>query len=311
MNLAAAASQSVVKALPRRFEPVPLTLVSGEPYPVGLMLGAAPPPAPDEPLQVLVYCAGLAGSSAAVEAFLRELAPRYHALVGLDLRGFGRHQGQLEPQVQRFIPDVLEVLNALPALLDDDLAQWGRCNSLFNITLCGISLGGVVLTHVAHRVLHQQALRSTLSLKRLVLVAPAFEPHPAAFSAWFTVTHILKWLASPKTATMLLPYGPAQLCRRPLLVPSTFHQPVTLPMSLMLASRVQALKAAPLAKGLTCPVHVVAPLQDKICCPKAMRAFFQRLPHNGSATHRLTELPHAYHDALLDPDDYHPIFYNW
>lgn len=292
------------------FTALPFTLSTGGDYPVGYLRGHLPWPTDGTPVKVLVYCAGLAGTANAVVPFLTQLQPRYHALLGLDLRSFGRHQGQLPPTWQRFVPDVTEVIKALPALLAD--ADPESCHvASFRVDTCAISLGAVVMTHVVHGLQRPNVLPSNVTLGQLTLLAPAFEPHPKAFGLGFTLRHVAKWLLNPKQATMRLPYGAKELSRHPENAPDTFHQPVVLPVRLLLGTRLLSLQAMGLASKLRCPTHVVVPLGDVVCCPKAMRTFFKRLPLAMGQPHRLTELPHAYHDVLLDPADFQPILHHW
>jgi alpha-beta hydrolase superfamily lysophospholipase len=289
---------------------LPFTLSTGEPYPVGYLRGHLPWPTDGAPAKVLVYCAGLAGTANAVVPFLEGLQPRYHALIGVDFRSFGRHKGELPPTWQRFVPDVTEVIKALPALLAD--ADPDTCHvASFKVDICAISLGAVVMTHVVHGLQRPNALPNNLTLGQLTLLAPAFEPHPQAFGLWFTLRHVAKWLFNPTHATMQIPYGAKELSRRIENVPNTFHQPVVLPVRLLLGTRLLSLQAVGLAKRLRCPTHVVVPLADVVCCPKAMRRFYEQLPDAIGHPHRLTELPYAYHDVLLDPADYQPILHHW
>ena len=232
--------------------------------------------------RALVFVPGLGGSVRWAERFLSQLEGRYDLIVGLDLRGYGLNRG-LEP--------------VSPKLQAADLRAFlheARLSVRFDeVHLAGISLGGVLAAHLASQ--RAEAFRS------LLLLAPAFAPHPRTFSPGFTIRQVARRLLNGPETRMCMPYGLRDITQNPeVLADPEFQGLFPLSLGVDFALGVKGLAGATIQAmdGIHLPTMVVVPGMDRVCDVRAMRKAFHRLPN--AEANNLLELPEAFHDVLME-----------
>ncbi|MFM7469302.1 MAG: alpha/beta hydrolase [Vampirovibrionales bacterium] len=248
----------------------------------------------EEPTEILLFVCGMGGSTLSALPLLTGLRHEFHRMVSLDLRGFGIHSeyGSNFKAAEVHIADLRACLSAL---------KHAYPNSVF--TLMGISLGALLLCHT----LAKSDTRTFPSLQSLVLLAPAFAPHPNTFKPLSILKAILAFLLNPR-ATMRLPYTLTALTKNPVYLDTPVMQPPTeLPLTYLLSVKQlqdTVMQCLPL---IELPVMMVVPMQDKVCDPHAMQKGFCRLSDTHSHTtnafgHRLSLYQSSYHDVILEPE---------
>jgi alpha-beta hydrolase superfamily lysophospholipase len=162
-----------------------------------------------------------------------------------------------------------------------------------DLTLCGISLGGVVATVMATQ--HPDRY------SRLVLLAPAYKPHRQSFTLKYTLKNIGVFLLRGAKAKIQIPYGLSALTSNEALLNDpeyNSHPPLTLAVGYLLGVSVLCWKALRATKQISIPTLMVIPGKDIICDPNAMRTGFQQIPN--STTKVCREYPDFYHDVLFE-----------
>jgi alpha-beta hydrolase superfamily lysophospholipase len=249
-----------------------------------------------ERARVLVFVPGLGGSIEFAQAFLAPLRPTFTAIMGVDLRQFGQNQS-----VKAF--DLADTFVDLCAYIDTCLLPYletleKQTGGTPEVVLMGLSLGGLLATHLAHR---YPALFSNVGL-----LVPAFAPSLQSFPLQWVVPNLLKLAVGNKHQTIQLPYGLEAITRNQALLSSQAlkaHAPkVPLTLSLHFLSTIRHWQASGCnkAKQLPQPVWLCVAGQDKVTCSVTMQRVFKQLPSN--QYHRLVRLPDAYHDVVIEPE---------
>jgi alpha-beta hydrolase superfamily lysophospholipase len=240
--------------------------------------------------RALLFVPGLGGSVKGALGFLECLLPHYSVIYGPDLRSFGLNTYADDEEVlshTRFaIPD-------LEAFHQQVLAEKLKNGEIQDLTLCGISLGGVMATLLAAA--HPERYQ------RLVLLAPAYKPHAQAFSLGYTVRNILAFLFKGGKGMTQIPYGLPELTSNPLLLEDPVLQaqlPLKVSRGLLLGIRTLCAQAMKSVKRLTMPTMVVVPGKDVICDPQTMRRAYESIP--ASTPKFCQEYPDFYHDVLFE-----------
>jgi len=232
----------------------------------------------------LLFVPGLGGSVKGALGFLSLLSSQFSPILAPDLRGFG-----LNPlpkpllSAKCHLPD----LEAFHTALD--------LNNLPDLTLCGISLGAVLATHLA--VDHPERY------KRVALVAPAFSAHPAMFPLGYQLKNIFNRLLKGSDHIVHLPYGIEALTRNPVVLhdPQFIEAPkVDLSIDYLLSVKGLNEQALEKAKRLTLPTLVIIPGRDAVCDPAAMRQGYENIPAGTPKV--LKEYPELYHDVFFEAE---------
>lgn len=246
---------------------------------------------PDRPVSghPLLFIPGLGGSIKGALDFLELLLPMFSPIYGPDLRGFG-----LNPlEAPLHAADTL--LKDLESFHQQVLRPDHQRNTTDTLTLCGISLGGLLATILAEH--HPERYRE------LILLAPAYKPSPKTFTLTYTLRAILNFLVFRENARTKLPYGLEALTRNPLILNDpqyAEHPPLILSPGFLLGVRALAGQARESATRLTLPTLMVIPGQDIVCDPQAMRETFQSIPSSVSPCCK--EYPDFYHDVLFEAE---------
>lgn len=234
--------------------------------------------------QALWFVPGLGGSIKGALDFLDALLPFYSPIYGADLRSFGLNQPGHAP-----LQNTQSVLADLDAFYQQVIAP--KRHTV--LSLCGISLGGVLAT----RLVRQTPER----YRRLMLIAPAYRPHPRSFGLGYTVRNTAKFLLQGHRARTVLPYDIRALTQNPKILNDpayTDTPPLELSPGFLLSVRFLAMKAFNDTRRLHLPTMMIIPGQDVVCDPAAMRAAFARLPQ--TTPKHCREYPDFYHDVLFE-----------
>ena len=233
--------------------------------------------------RAMLFIPGLGGSVKGALDFLEQLQPAYGTIYGPDLRGFGLNP--LETPLNgagMLLPD-------LDAFYQQVIAPAGHQE----LALCGISLGGVLATLLAAR--HPERF------SKVILMAPAYKPHPQTFTLSYTLQNTLAFLFKGKKALTQLPYGMEALTTNPAILndPQYLHmEPLILNAGFLLGVRDLCQNAFSEIQQLRLPTMMVIPGRDIVCDPAAMRAAFARIPEQTPKV--CHEYPDFYHDVLFE-----------
>lgn len=235
--------------------------------------------------RALWYVPGLGGSMKWALHFLEQLLPHFDVIYGTDLRGFGLNlpEGDEPQHSARIVEKDLECFYQqviVPARHTD-------------LTLCGLSLGGVFTTLMA--------VATPERFKRLVLLAPAYRPHPRCFSLSYTVRTTLAYLFLGKKARTTLPYGlPEITCNEAILNDPQYSglPPMVLSPGFLLSTRDYCNLSFSATRRLSLPTMIVIPGRDIVCDPVAMRKAFENIPQ--TTLRHCREYPDFYHDVLFE-----------
>ena len=231
----------------------------------------------------MLYIPGLGGSVKGALDFLEQLLPSFGPIYGPDLRSFGLNPVEAPPySANHLLPDMEAFYQQviLPA-------------NHRELVLVGISLGGILATLLACR--HPERF------SKLILLAPAFRPHPKSFSLSYTVLNTLSFMLRGKHSRTTLPYGIEALTTNPAILNDpqyAEHPPIELNAGFLLGVRTLCNQAFSEIRKLSLPTLVVIPGMDIVCDPTAMRAAYERIP---ATTPKLCkEYPDFYHDVLFE-----------
>jgi alpha-beta hydrolase superfamily lysophospholipase len=233
--------------------------------------------------KALLFIPGLGGSIKSALEFLEALLPVHSPIYGPDLRGFGLNPLQ-DPLHQADI--ILKDLDAFYRQVVEPVQHQ-------DVTLCGLSLGGVFATLLAARYPER--------FSRLVLFAPAYKPHARSFSLSYTIRNILAHLILGKKARTQLPYGLADITSNPRILEDPQYnilEPLILTPGFLLSVRNLCLQAMREAANIKIPTLMVIPGQDTVCDPAAMRQAFDRIPAN--TPKKCLHYADFYHDVLME-----------
>jgi len=244
---------------------------------------------PDKPStgKALLFIPGLGGSVKGALDFLETLLPEYSPIYGPDLRGFGLNP--LETPLTS--PDL--ILRDLEAFYKQVIAPADIPTDIKELSLCGISLGGVIATSLA--------VRHAERFARLIMLAPAFRPHPKSFSLAYTVRSMISWLVMGKRARTQLPYGVKSLTRNEAILSDPQYAegpPLQLNPGFLLGVRNLCNRAMTDIRSLALPTLMIIPGQDIVCDPRAMREAFARIPE--TTPRQCKEYADFYHDVLFE-----------
>ncbi|HEY9745289.1 MAG TPA: alpha/beta fold hydrolase [Oculatellaceae cyanobacterium] len=233
--------------------------------------------------KAMLFIPGLGGSVKAALDFLEGVSSAYSPIYGADLRGFG-----LNPTEHPLHhPDV--ILEDLDAFYRSVIAPCGYTD----LTLCGLSLGGVLATLLA--------ARYPKRFNRLILFAPAYKPHARSFSLGYVIRNILAHLILGKKARTRLPYGIAQITRNDRILNDPQYnilEPLVLTPGFLLGVRELCNQAMVEVGNITIPTLMVIPGQDMVCDPDAMQKAFDRIP--GTTPKKCLHYADFYHDVLME-----------
>lgn len=234
--------------------------------------------------RALLFVPGLGGSVKGALDFLQLLLPYYSPIYGPDLRGFGLNPLETPLFESRVIlRDLTEFHEAV------------QLSTHASLTLCGISLGGVLATHLV-------TARPDL-YERLILLAPAFRGHPKCFSTGYQVRNIAGRMLQGRRHRTYLPYGVEVLTRNAAILQDphfTEAPPLALTIDFLLSVKALCAEARKKASRIQTPTLMVIPGQDKVCDPPAMREAFRCLPD--STPKLCLEYPDAFHDVLFEEE---------
>jgi alpha-beta hydrolase superfamily lysophospholipase len=233
--------------------------------------------------RAMLFIPGLGGSVKGALDFLGHLQHAYNPIYGPDLRGFG-----LNP-LETPLNGAKDLLSDLEAFYQQVIVPAGHRE----LALCGISLGGVLATILAAR--HPERF------SKLVLLAPAFKPHPKTFTLNYTLVNTLAFLLKGKKARTQLPYGLESLTTNPAILNDPQYSelpPLELNSGFLLGVRDLCNTAFSEIRTLSLPTMMVIPGQDLVCDPAAMLAAYQRIP--ASTPKVCQEYPDFYHDVLFE-----------
>ncbi len=241
--------------------------------------------------EIMLFVPGLGGSVKGALRFLEPLQEQFKVIYGPDLRGFGINLFTPEQPPLFHTNDLLADLNAFyeTVMLPEIEASQGNRQ----IVLCGISLGGVLATLLAERYPERYRV--------LILLAPAYKPHPRAFSLAYTLRALVKHLLQRQKARVTLPYGVKSLTQNPLILEDPQYAelpPIQLSPGFLLGVASLGKRAVADMKTLRVPTLMIVPGQDLVCDPAAMRRTFQKLPV--ATLKKLVEFPDFYHDILFE-----------
>jgi alpha-beta hydrolase superfamily lysophospholipase len=237
--------------------------------------------------RALLFIPGLGGSVKGALDFLALLHEDFNPIYGPDVRGFG-----LNP-VEKPLTAAKGLIPDLESFYDQVIAPQGHRE----LALCGISLGGVLATLLATKYPER--------FSKLILLAPAFKPHPKTFTLSYTLINTFAFLLKGGKAMTRLPYGLEALTTNPAILTDpqyTDHPPLELNSGFLLGVRDLCNQAMSDIRKLTVPTMVVVPGQDVVCDPAAMRSAYERIPT--STPKVCLEYPELYHDVLFEVD--HP-----
>jgi len=265
------------------FEVQSYTGADGHPLKYGRFIDSANPGQE----KALLFIPGLGGSVKGALDFLGLLHESYNPIYGPDVRGFG-----LNP-LEKPLTGAKGLVPDLEAFYEQVIAPAGHQE----LALCGISLGGVLATILATKYPER--------FSKLILLAPAFKPHPKTFTLSYTLVNTFAFLLKGGNAITRLPYGLEALTTNPAILNDpqyAEHPPLELNSGFLLGVRDLCNQAMSDIRKLTVPTMVVVPGQDVVCDPAAMRAAYERIP---SSTPKVCmEYPELFHDVLFEVD--HP-----
>ena len=246
--------------------------------------------------RAMLFIPGLGGSVKGALDFLKLLHVHYNPIYGPDLRGFG-----LNP-LEKPLTHAKNLLPHLDAFYEQVIAPANHQE----LALCGISLGGVLATILA--------TRYPKRFSKLILLAPAFKPHPKTFTLRYTLINTIAFLLKGGNAMTQLPYGLEALTANPAILNDpqyAEHPPLILNSGFLLGVRDLCNLAMSEIRKLSIPTMMVIPGLDTVCDPAAMREAFNRIP--ASTPKVLEEYPELLHDVLFEID--HPriaeAFLSW
>ena len=237
--------------------------------------------------RAMLFIPGLGGSVKGALNFLELLLPRFSMIYGPDVRGFG-----INP-LETPLTHARDLLPDLEALFDQVILPAKHKE----LVLCGISLGGVLATLLASRYPER--------FSKVILLAPAFKPHPKTFSLGYTLVNTFAFLLQGRKAMAELPYGLEALTTNPDVLNDpeyANHPPLILNSGFLLGVRNLCRQAIAETRNLKLPTMVVIPGKDVVCDPKAMRLAYQRIP--ATTPKVCLDYPDLYHDVLFEME--HP-----
>ena len=241
----------------------------------------------------LLFIPGLGGSVKGALGFLECLLPYFSPIYAPDLRSFGLNAPH---ESDKNTPPLLHTRDLpldLEAFHQQVLTPAQQAGEFDELALCGISLGGVMATLLASQ--HPERY------SRLILLAPAYKPHPRSFNLRYVLHNILSLVFLGKKARTSLPYGPEALTRNTAVLEQMANDgplPLVLSPGFLLGVRDLANIALQETRRLTLPTLVVVPGQDIICDPRTMREAYANIPE--STPKYCLEYPDFYHDVLFE-----------
>jgi alpha-beta hydrolase superfamily lysophospholipase len=238
---------------------------------------------------VLVFVPGLAGSMVMAHPFLEAVKPQFRAIVGQDLRSFGLNSHAPTHNPADWHTDLTHLYKTVLARYPNE-----------PVTLAGISLGGVVVSTWLSGQLAKPAIDTAHWPHSLLLLVPAFLPHPKRFPLSYLLTQLARRAVGGVSTVLTLPYNASALSRNPEKAGDDWSRPKQVNVQLMLGIGQLSKKAAKVAPTLHVPTCVVIAGADSVCDPTAMAKFASQLP--AGLPHTVLTYPEAYHDILLEPE---------
>ncbi len=245
------------------------------------VLSATQPNAPSQ--RPIVFVPGLGGSIKFALNFLKRFVPHHGPVYSMDGRGMGLNEELApKPSPGDYLQDLDEFIRYLQ---QKELIQADQ-----SPILMGLSLGSIYTTLFATRYTHP--------FKALILLAPAFSPHPKTFGFRFRLKNYSRIFYKGIKAMTTMPYGVRELSRDETLYDDPHLQnPMVLPSFYLFLVERMCLKAFKSIRQLRLPTAFVVPGQDVVCCPERMLAAFQQIPGNQK---KCFAYPDLYHDVAQE-----------
>lgn len=233
----------------------------------------------------IVFVPGLGGTVKSAISFLERLVPHHGPVYSMDARGFGLNEHLApKPFPGSYLQDFQQFIH--------HLQEQGQLLPQHTPILIGLSLGGVYAT------LH--VIQNQHPFKGLILVAPAFCPHPKLFTLGYKLKNYTQVLLKGVKAMTTLPYGIKDLTRNSdLYEDPNFTDPLVLPSFYLFLVERLCKKAYTQTHRIHVPTAVVVPEQDMVCDPQAMQLAYDRIPHPNKTLLRYTDL---FHDVMQEPE---------
>lgn len=232
----------------------------------------------------LLFIAGMGGSVKGALDFLTPLLSCFDPIYGFDLRGFGINL--MDPD-KTSIPDIqadLAIFQKEILFKNHDILP----------AIAGISLGGALAT--------VEVVKCPRNYQHLLLLAPAFKGHQAAFPFSFLLRILSGRLLKGRSYRTKLSYGVEALTRNPKCLNDPLYRDTVLEFSVdfLLQTKFFTEKAGKLASRISIPTLMIVPGQDTVCCPKTMKEVFETI--SPSVPKTLKEFPMLLHDVLLEEE---------
>lgn len=234
----------------------------------------------------IIFVPGLGGSVKSAVGFLSRFALAGHPVYSLDAPGWGINDHQA------CLPNPEMYLQLLTAFVQN-LQSLGIIQPSHGPTLMGLSLGGVLAS--------LQVARSPGAFEKLVLLAPAFRPHPKTFSLRYRLKAYGSVLTKGWRGALTMPYGVHELTQNPVAhADPHLQERLKVPLLYVLAVDRLCQKAQAALSQIQVPVAMVVPQADLVCCPTAMQRAFEKLKNPNKS---LWALPQLFHDIPREPED--------
>lgn len=234
----------------------------------------------------IVFIPGLGGSVKFALDFLKRFVPHHGPIYSLDARGIGLNE-QVAP-----LPHPNSYLRDFHSFIQH-LQQENRISNQSNPVMIGLSLGGIYAIMYSTEYSHP--------FQGIILIAPAFRPHPKLFTPAFKCKSYASILLKGAHACVTMPYRVQDLTRNPdKYNDPNFKEPLTLPAFYLFLVERLCRKAFARISRIDSPISVVIPENDRVCDPEAMKQAYNRIPHQHKA---LFTYPALYHDIMLEPEE--------
>jgi alpha-beta hydrolase superfamily lysophospholipase len=249
------------------------------------------PTNPDTTGPVLLLIHGLGGRSQWMSPFARSLMEQGATVIGLDMPRTG-----FNPTCCGDTTDVADLVAEVEEAITHVHQESGR-----PVALIGLSLGGMLTTHIA--------AKPPQGVAGMGLIAPAFQAAPQSFDPGLYVRIFSRFACErffkSRPQWIQLPYNKKpELITRNLQTLISLNDPTNAVAALTSSAYLELLKwtvvkTPRVLSKITIPVLVAVPGQDRICSPKAMIDASQKL-----GTRQVTGLyfPEAFHDIVLEPE---------
>lgn len=233
----------------------------------------------------LLFIPGLGGTVKASLEFLEGLTGAATPVYGLDPRGMGLNEGfslsnPPEADYASFLDDLTRCLEWIKTRHNGQTPY-----------IAGLSLGGIFASLLQLRYPNGPGL---------ILMSPAFAPHPKLFTWGFRLNSIARMLLKGGKARISVPFAVNETTRNEVKRADPELQiPGSFPPHALFAMEFAARKTMRELGKIQAPVLMLVPEEDIVCAPVAMQSAYARFPHPGKALH---VYPGLYHDLTSEPE---------